>query len=268
MSRRTNADNERGRCPPTSRDLEDFATELGSAGNRTHILTRARALKYELEKILAPADFEFIEVTGRAAKKNFAQRFSASIAQKIANEMRKTLPEIVPDCDGKGHESLSRGALGLKKIDVNYSTTRSGLELAVSVKTLNFSDEKSKRYTKNVKRIDGELRAEAQDCHGRQPYAVIAAYLFMPLESATDGAGDGPSSARHAAEVLHARTGRDVNNRPEGIELSYLALYDDEGRVTIARPQDVPPSGAPAKTMTFASTLNEISQLHRRRNPR
>ena len=51
------------------------------------------------------------------------------------------------------------GAGGLKKLDVNHSTPEIGLGLGVSIKTINFLDIKTRRYTKNIKRVDGELRA-------------------------------------------------------------------------------------------------------------
>lgn len=257
------------RAPPTSRDLNDFRKELEHAGDRQRVLARVQTLKAELAKKLAPADFEFVEVTGRAAKKNLAQRFSEAIAQKIANALRHDFPEIQPDADGGGHESFSRGAHGLKKLDVNYSTKKSGLELAVSVKTINFPDEATGRYTKNVKRVDGELRAEAQDCHGRQPFAVIAAYLFMPAEAAEDGARSGSSSASHAAKVLEARSGRQGKNDPEErVELAFVGLYDQGGRATFYSPGALPENGREAKTMTFAETLDIIRKAHRDRNRR
>lgn len=265
MARR--ADGSR-KAPPTSKDLDDFSVELRHAGDRRALLSRVARLKTELAKKLSPDDFEIVEVTGRAAKKNLAQRFSESIAQKIANALRKELPGIQPDASGGGHESYSRGAGGLKKLDVNYSTTKSGLELAVSVKTINFPDEATARYTKNVKRVDGELRAEAQDCHARQPYAVIAAYLFMPRDSAEDGAG-GQSSLAHAARVLAARAGRKTPEEPkERVELAFVGLYSDAGKVVFAHPTDVPESGLPKRTMSFSVTLEEVRRVYRARNRR
>jgi hypothetical protein len=107
----------------------------------------------------------------------------------------------------------AKSASGLKKIDVNYSSSRSGLELAISVKTINFKDEGTGRYTKNTKRVDGELRAEAEDVHKRQPYAVVVAYLFLPVDAATDGCG---SHADHAATLTDLRRGRSVSSIASG----------------------------------------------------
>lgn len=256
------------KAPPTSKDLDDFSAEMAYAGDRLRLLSRVKSLKEELAAKLDPEDFEFVEVTGRAAKKNLAQRFSEAIAQKIANALRKDFPGIQPDASGRGHESYSRGAGGLKKLDVNYSTTKSGLELAVSVKTINFPDHATARYTKNVKRVDGELRAEAQDCHTRQPYAVIAAYLFMPRDAAEDG-GRGDSSLAHAARVLARRAGREsIDGQHARLELAFVGLYSDSGSVVFVDPNDVPQKGLPEKTMRFSQTLEEIKRVHALRNGR
>lgn len=250
--------------PPTSKSLNDFSSELRHGGDRKAIQERVKRLRSELAKTLSETDFEIVEVTGRAAKRNLAQRFSASIAQKIADSLRPDFPGIWPDETGAGHESLSRGARGLKKLDVNFSTQQGGLGLAVSVKTINFPDEGSKRFTKNVKRVDGELRAEAQDCHEYHPYAVIAVYLFMPEEAARDGTTR--SSVRHAGEVLAERAGRKKPDDPHHlVELAFIGIYDDAGAVRFHRPSEIPEQGEPAESLTFNQTLEEVKATYRAR---
>jgi len=44
---------------------------------------------------------------------------------------------------------------------------------------MNFRDGTSRRYTKNSRRIDNELRNEASDIHDRQPYAVLTAFAAI-----------------------------------------------------------------------------------------
>lgn len=84
---------------------------------------------------------------------------------------------------GFGQESRARTGKGLKKLDVNYSTIELGLGLGLSIKTINFRDAKTKRYTKNYTRVDNELRAEAADYHERQPYSVLCAVIFLPFDA-------------------------------------------------------------------------------------
>ncbi len=254
--------------PPTSQDLDDFSVELRHAGNRADLIRRIELMPHRLTELgLTAQDMEIIEITGRAAKKNFAQRFSTAIAQKIADALRPDFPDIAPDAMGGGHESLSAGAAGVKKIDVNYSTRRSGLELAISIKTMNFRDEVTRRYTKNTKRVDSELRAEAQESHVRQPHAVLVGYFFLPRDAADD-ARRGKSSLRHNVEVFSRRAGRERHDDdPSKFEGFYVGVYDDEGRVRFFDVlDDVPNSGLPTRTMPFSETLRAVRALHRSRN--
>jgi len=253
--------------PPTSADVDDFGEELRFAGDRDELVLRIGRVRKALA-VLPPTDRELVEV-GRAAKKNFAQRFSNAIAQKTANALRADFEDILPNAEGIGHESQSKGAGGLKKLDVNYSTTRSGLELAVSVKTINFKDDTTSRYTKNVKRVDTELRAEAGDCHRRQGYAVLVALLFLPDDAASDGQA-GASSLRHASNVLDYRSGRtSPKEDDERFELAFIGLYDSSGRVSFFPPgDDVPELGWPKITIPFSKVLQEIRVAYDERNRR
>src|SRR5690606_35793072 len=96
------------------------------------------------------------EKASRSDKKNYAERLSRHLATAFANALRGEFPGIKPDPDGKGQESNARTAKGVKKLDVNYSTPELGLGLGVSIKTLNYKDASTNRYTKNITRIDNE----------------------------------------------------------------------------------------------------------------
>jgi hypothetical protein len=120
-------------------------------------------------------------------KKNYAEAFSRALAQRFADALRGSFDGILPDVKGVGQESRARTGKGLKKLDVNYSTVELGLGLGVSIKTINFRDLKTGRYTKNYTRVDNELRAEAADYHERQPYSVLCAVVFLPSDACEDG---------------------------------------------------------------------------------
>jgi len=136
----------------------------------------------------------------------------------------------MPDEDGRSHESPAQAAKGTKKLDVNYSTPALGLGLGVSVKTLNYRDPRTNRYTKNYTRIDNELRAEAMDYHIRQPYAVLVGVLFLPADACADGDG-APSSFGAAVQVFSRRAGRSGPKQPEDLfEKFFIGLYEYEGR--------------------------------------
>lgn len=217
------------------------------------------------------------ESSNRDDKKNYAQRLSASIAQLVANKLRETdlFPGVLPSADGAGLESKSSaGAHGkLKKTDVRYGTRDTGLELLVSIKTLNFRDTSKKkeevtlgRYTKNMVRNDHELRAEAMDHHERHPYAVLVALFFLPI-SACDDAGSDKSSFAHAVMTFRARAGRQEPSEPgQKFEAMYIGLYEPEGEHrgdvaffdVLARP---PRRGRPAAHHVAKSGLFSLEEV-------
>ncbi len=171
---------------PISTNFDSISIELRSAGDRELIQSLIIKVAELVEKLDIPVEYRKYIEFGRAVKRDYAQRLSHALAQKIADALRPHFPGILPDEHGKRHKSKSGSASGLKKLDVNYSNPRIGLGLGVSVKTLNFRDEATGRFTKNVKRLDGELRAEAQDYHVRQPFAVLIALVFLPEEASRD----------------------------------------------------------------------------------
>jgi hypothetical protein len=207
-------------------------------------------------------------------KKNYAERLSRALANRVARELRATFPDILPSADGKGQESRARTSKGYKKLDVNYSTPELGLGLGISIKTINFIDAKTKRYTKNYTRADGELRAEASDYHERQPYAVMAALIFLPADSCDDGdpKGNAPSSFGQAVTIFRFRAGRLKPMDPSLLfERVFIGLYETGkprfGEVAFFDVMDAPPKrGRPKKTLTFDEVIGEIVETYDARN--
>ncbi|MBB4364340.1 hypothetical protein GGD65_005398 [Bradyrhizobium sp. CIR18] len=225
----------------------NIAAELRAAGDRSKTVTREQ-------------------------KKNYAELLSRRLAQRFADALRSAFPDILPDSSGKGQESKARSSKGFKKLDVNYSTVELGLGLGVSIKTINFRDATTKRYTKNYTRADGELRAEASDYHERQPYAVMVAVIFLPLDACDDGGKNAPSSFGQAVQVFRFRTGRENPKDPAMLfERVFVGLYDaDEkhfGEVTFFDVMSKPPrTGKPATMLSFPQLVQEIVETYDRRN--
>jgi hypothetical protein len=213
------------------------------------------------------------EVTDtQAKKKNYAERLSRLLAIRLANALRATFPGILPDELGRRQESKARTSKGYKKLDINYSTTELGLGLGVSIKTLNFRDPKTQRYTKNYTRVDNELRAEASDYHERQPYAVMVAIIFLPLDSCTDGKTTASSFAQSVLLFRHRAGRAGPNDSPEKFERIFMALYETRsgpefGRVrcfdVFSRP---PKNGPPTAHMTMTEMISEIVSTYDDRN--
>jgi len=198
----------------------------------------------------------------------------------VANKLRATgqfKGEILPYPTGLGREKpIPSGAFNKpKKTDVNYSTL-SGLELLVSIKTLNFRDVKQSpatfgRYTKNMVRNDHELRAEAMDFHERYPFAVLAVLFFIPRDACDDG-GDEKSSFAHAIMTFRSRAGRQrPDDPPQMFELFYVGLYDwdgpHRGRVEFFDVMDAPPRrGVPRRLSNIDEVVRRIVGVYGLRN--
>jgi hypothetical protein len=204
-------------------------------------------------------------------KKNYAEALSRGLATRFANALRPLFPGILPHENGRGQESKARTAKGVKKLDVNYSTAELGLGLGVSIKTINFRDAASARYTKNYTRADGELRAEASDYHVRQPYAVMVAVVFIPLDACDDARKD-PSSFGQAVRIFRFRGGRDEPQDDQNLfERVFIGLYDTDperfGDVIFFDVRRAPPkSGRPKDPLSFAQLVDEIRKTYDARN--
>jgi hypothetical protein len=142
----------------------------------------------------------------RARKKNYSQRLSNLLAQKIADHLRPVFPGILPDAQGKKRESLAGGHAGPLRVDVRLHTDY-GMGLGISIKTINFRDRTTGRYTKNLQRNDKELRSEASSLHAFQPQAVLIGLVLLPEDSRHD-AKSGYSSFEHAMNTFRLRSGR------------------------------------------------------------
>ncbi len=227
---------------------DSIARELRKAGDRTTIASQAQ-------------------------KKNYAETLSRELAQRFADLLRPQFPGILPDPSGRGQESRARTSKGFKKLDVNYSTVELGLGLGVSIKTINFPDPKTRRYTKNYTRVDSELRAEASDYHERQPYAVMVAIVFLPADSVDDGL-TAVSSFGAAVQVFRNRAGRDSHEDAAMLfERVFIGLYDtkaDEaifGRVAFFDVNVPPPRrGRPRAMLGMEALIAEIVATYDHRN--
>lgn len=194
-----------------------------------------------------------------------------NIAQRFADALRGSFEGILPGPGGQGQESRARTGKGLKKLDVNYSTVELGLGLGVSIKTINFRDAKTKRYTKNYTRVDNELRAEAADYHERQPYAVLCAVVFLPVDSCNDGE-TAASSFGQAVQIFRYRSGREKPvDDPTLFERILIGLYDvgaaDFGRVGFFDVMEDPPrQGRPPALKSFREAIDAIVAAYDQRN--
>jgi hypothetical protein len=215
----------------------------------------------------------------REAKKNYAEYFSRGLATWVASGLRPGFKGILPTRKGEKHESPARSAKGVKKLDVNYSTLQLGLGLGVSIKTINFRDPSTKRYTKNYTRVDNELRAEAMDYHKRQPYSVMVAVVFLPSDACEESVKPPDqeknwSSFAQAVRIFRRRSGRDEPDAdPDLFEIVFVAIYDfegeDRGRVEFFDVRNPPPRfkrPKPENLVSFDRFVSRITEFYEERN--
>jgi hypothetical protein len=210
-------------------------------------------------------------IVSQSQKKNYAETLSRALAQRLADHLRAEFSGILPDERGRGQESRARTSKGFKKLDINYSTPELGLGLGVSIKTINFRDATTRRYTKNYTRADAELRAEASDYHERQPYAVMVAVIFLPADSAEDGIND-VSSFAAAVRLFRNRAGRTSHeDAPMLFERVFVGLYDTApdgfGNVGFFDVMRAPPRrGRPPGLIGLTALVQEIVAAYDARN--
>ena len=119
------------------------------------------------------------EESSQAIKKRYSERLSELAAYALADELRRrgmsgTLPERPGPGRASGAERRMAGGIGAKKVDVTWATEESGLLFAISVKSINWRDVRTRNYQKNLVNRRGDMLIEAVTLHRRFPYAVLA----------------------------------------------------------------------------------------------
>lgn len=168
----------------------------------------------------------------RAEKRNYSQRVSEVFAHALAEELRhrglETARPAPPGVlGGSGAERRVAGGLGPKRVDVSWATEESGLLLAISVKTINFRDQRSGNFQKNLTNRRGDMLFESVTLHRRFPFAVLAGFLILDHEAARDDTNARKTTVQNAFSRFRLFTGRDdPAGRDEQYESLYIVLLD------------------------------------------
>lgn len=203
-------------------------------------------------------------------KRRYSELVSQKVALAIATELRaRGLDEIRPvdakDAGPSGAERRMGGGLGAKKVDVTWATEASGLLLAISIKTINFRDQRSQNFQKNLTNRRGDMLMESMTLHRRFPYSVIAGFFFLDKEAATDNTESRRSTFLNAHARLQLFTGRsDPAGRDEQFERFYLILLGASPKRVSVRPFLV---GKPDVELKFEHIIQDLLQLVAQRNP-
>ncbi len=214
----------------------------------------------------------------QSEKKRYSEQLSAVLALAFADELRKrglkgARPAGLGQLDaGSGAERRMAGGIGAKKVDVTWATEESGLLFAISIKTINFRDGKTKNFQKNLTNRRSDMLLEAVTLHRRFPYAVLAAFFFFDQGAKEDHVKVGAvGGSRRKSTFLnaHARcrlfTGRnDPSGRDEQFERFYILLV-------AASPEDANVTayevGKPEQPIALDQVLDDLLNLIAERNP-
>ena len=203
-------------------------------------------------------------------KKRFSEQLSEAVALAFAAELRDrglkgTRPASPGELDQSGAERRMAGGISAKKVDVTYATEESGLILAISIKSINFVDGKSKNFQKNLTNRRGDMLFEAVTLHQRFPYAVLAGVFFFDEGAATDGTKGRKATFLNAHQAFRLFTGRnDPAGRDEQYELFYIALHGPGDGAPTA--QFFAP-GDPVNPVPIDRIFDQLIELVGERNP-
>ena len=204
------------------------------------------------------------------AKKRYSELVSNAVAPAFAEELRRRgLVEARPAPPGvvglSGAERRMAGAIGAKKVDVTWATEESGLLLAISVKSINFRDGRTRNFQKNLTNRRGDLLYEAVTLHRRFPYGVLGGFLFLDKDAANDGTTGRRSTFVNAHNRLRLFDGRDdPAGRDEQYERLYIVLLDANPFAPSWRACRV---GDPENEIAMPDAFDELIELVAERNP-
>ena len=156
--------------------------------------------------------------TGRIAQRQ--AELERPLCQPVRGFLRGALPDYRPPQEDDPPLSLADGTEPLtplgsgtrKRIDVTVVDEILGLEIGVSLKGLNFRDEGSGNFDKNLTGRLYELGDEMRLVHEHLPHAFMAGVLLLPIEAAVDKSEPRPPLRPRRPEA--ARANRAARPRP------------------------------------------------------
>jgi|GEM_PF-6638779 len=153
---------------------------------------------------------------------------------------------------------------GRKSLDVGCLDKSNYLALDISIKTFNFRDGDTGRYTHNYTGRFYELLGEGLDLRLSYPEAVLAAVIFLPVDSCSDGTSRAASSFGNAVKQFSkiASQGTD-DDHALSFEHVVIGLYDSTG-VSFFDARIPPPfhGEPPASAMLSTEQMLERLLMH------
>ena len=203
-------------------------------------------------------------------KKRYSEQVSAVAALAVADELRQrglrdARPAPPGVLDNSGAERRMAGGIGAKKVDVTWTTGESGLLLGISIKSINFRDQKTGNFQKNLTNRRGDMLFEGVTLHRRFPYAVLGGLFFLDAGAESDSTARRRSTFLNTHNRLKLFTGRsDPGGRDEQYEHLYVLLL--EACSTFAKYR-VFCVGEPDKEVTLDRAFEDLLKATAVRNP-
>ena len=208
--------------------------------------------------------------TTQDTKKRYSEQISNALAYAFADELRHrgmagAKPSTPGEASGSGAERRMAGGIGAKKVDVTWATEESGLLLGISIKTINWRDQRTQNFQKNLTNRRGDLLIEAVTLHRWFPYAVMCGLLFLDYQAAADATPQRRSTFDNAQPRLKLFTGRnDPAGRDEQYERLYIVLLDGN---PFNPSYPAYEAGDPTTPHDFDDIITTLIQLVAERNP-
>ncbi|CAN7212787.1 hypothetical protein [Massilia sp. LjRoot122] len=183
----------------------------------------------DIESALGDPD-ERTSADTQIKKKEWSKQFADRCARVIAKELRRPIlskKRVLPDPTTGTELLVPLGAGTSKRIDVTVADPLLGLEIGVSLKGLNFRDEKGRNYDKNLTGRLYELADEVRLVHEYLPRALMVGVFFLPLGSTNDKS-KGISSFAKTVVKLRERSGRQdptLVGQASRCDMAFVGLY-------------------------------------------
>jgi len=201
---------------------------------------------------------------------NATRHYSETFSKELALWIRGLLEH-----DPRIHTVLTpeapvRTCYGKKSLDVGCLDESNYLALDISIKTFNFRDAKTGRYSHNFTGRFYELLGEGLDLRQSYPAAVLCALVFLPTDGCDDWTPRAPSSFGHAVSLFSKIAGRGkVSEHSLSFEYLFFGLHEPAGIISFFDGSIPPPRKGPppiGQLLSVEAVLERLLDLVKRRS--
>jgi hypothetical protein len=203
-----------------------------------------------------------------AAGQNTTRHYSETFSKELAHWLRDlVVSQAIAHRVMTPEEPIST-IYGKKSLDVGAVDDRGYLVLDISIKTFNFRDKSTGNYRHNYTGRFYELLGEELDLRRSYRFATLAAIIFLPIDSSTDGS---PSSFALAVKQF-SKIATPTNSKPTNsyFDHVFVAVHAPTGQLFLFDASRRPPiAGMPPTTdlLTIDDALAIVKKTIMERRP-